>query len=383
MNRVYELYCPCHFGMEAILKKEIIELGYEISRVIDGRVYFYGDAQAIALSNLWLRSADRILINVAEFEAKTFQELYEGIYNIDLSDYLEKDSKFWVTKATSVKSALFSTSDIQSIAKKAMVDKMSKIYKQTFFEETGSEYPFRISILKDIVSVGLDTTGVSLHKRGYRPNTVKAPISETLAAAMIQLTPWKYDRILIDPFCGSGTIAIEAAMMGLNIAPGLNRKFLFNKWDNIVDKSVFSEAIEEANDLKALDRKLEISAFDIDYKAVRAARENAKLAGVENYIHFQERGVSELSHRKKYGFIITNPPYGERLSELEELKIVYKELADAYKKMDSWSMYMITSWEDCINVMGIKPDKNRKLYNGMLKTYFYQFLGEKPPKKKF
>lgn len=369
--------------MEAILKKEIIELGYEISRVIDGRVYFYGDAQAIALSNLWLRSADRILINVAEFEAKTFQELYEGIYNIDLSDYLEKDSKFWVTKATSVKSALFSTSDIQSIAKKAMVDKMSKIYKQTFFEETGSEYPFRISILKDIVSVGLDTTGVSLHKRGYRPNTVKAPISETLAAAMIQLTPWKYDRILIDPFCGSGTIAIEAAMMGLNIAPGLNRKFLFNKWDNIVDKSVFSEAIEEANDLKALDRKLEISAFDIDYKAVRAARENAKLAGVENYIHFQERGVSELSHRKKYGFIITNPPYGERLSELEELKIVYKELAYAYKKMDSWSMYMITSWEDCINVMGIKPDKNRKLYNGMLKTYFYQFLGEKPPKKKF
>ena len=380
MAKVYELYAPCHFGMEAVLKREIIDIGYEISKVEDGRVYFFGDDEAIVRANLWLRTTERVLINVGSFKADTYDELFEKTKAIDWSEYLTKDAKFWVSKASSVKSKLFSPSDIQSIVKKAIVEKMKSIYNISWFQEDGAEYPLRVSIYKDVVTLGLDTTGVSLHKRGYRTKVAKAPITETLAAALIMLTPWKKDRILIDPFCGSGTFAIEAAMMAMNMAPGLNREFLSQNWENMINKKLWYELIDEAREEVDEDVKPDIQAYDIDEAVLKAARENAANAGVS--IHIQKRDVSELTHAKKYGFIITNPPYGERLEDKESLPPLYKILGERFKALDNWSLYMITSYEDCEKYIGRKANKNRKVYNGMIKTYFYQFEGDKPPKAK-
>ena len=378
MAKVYELYAPCHFGMEAVLKREIIDIGYEISKVEDGRVYFLGDDEAIVRANLWLRTTERVLINVGSFKADTYDELFEKTKAIDWSEYLTKDAKFWVSKASSVKSKLFSPSDIQSIVKKAIVEKMKSIYNISWFQEDGAEYPLRVSIYKDVVTLGLDTTGVSLHKRGYRTKVAKAPITETLAAALIMLTPWKKDRILIDPFCGSGTFAIEAAMMAMNMAPGLNREFLSQNWENMINKKLWYELIDEAREEVDEDVKPDIQAYDIDEAVLKAARENAANAGVS--IHIQKRDVSELTHAKKYGFIITNPPYGERLEDKESLPPLYKTLGERFRALDNWSLYMITSYEDCEKYIGRKANKNRKVYNGMIKTYFYQFEGDKPPK---
>ena len=380
MAKVYELYAPCHFGMEAVLKREIIDIGYEISKVEDGRVYFFGDDEAIVRANLWLRTTERVLINVGSFKADTYDELFEKTKAIDWSEYLTKDAKFWVSKASSVKSKLFSPSDIQSIVKKAIVEKMKSIYNISWFQEDGAEYPLRVSIYKDVVTLGLDTTGVSLHKRGYRTKVAKAPITETLAAALIMLTPWKKDRILIDPFCGSGTFAIEAAMMAMNMAPGLNREFLSQNWENMINKKLWYELIDEAREEVDEDVKPDIQAYDIDEAVLKAARENAANAGVS--IHIQKRDVSELTHAKKYGFIITNPPYGERLEDKESLPPLYKTLGERFRALDNWSLYMITSYEDCEKYIGRKANKNRKVYNGMIKTYFYQFEGDKPPKEK-
>lgn len=381
MSKVYELYAPCHFGMEAVLKREIIDIGYEISRVEDGRVYFMGDDEAIARCNLWLRTTERVMIKIAQFRATTYEELFQGTRAIRWQDYIPQNGKFWVTKATSISSKLFSPSDIQSVMKKAMVEKLKTVYRTDWFPEDGASYPLRVTINKDIVTIGLDTTGDSLHKRGYRTNTVKAPITETLAAALIMLTPWNGERILVDPFCGSGTFAIEAAMIAANIAPGLNREFLSQTWENIVSKKCWYDAIDEANELVDLDVDTDIQGYDIDAFAVKAARANAENAGVENLIHFQERSVDKLSHPKKYGFIITNPPYGERLEEKENLPAIYQSLGKRFKALDDWSMYLITAWEDTEKAIGRKADKNRKIYNGMMKTYFYQFLGPKPPKR--
>ena len=378
MAKVYELYAPCHFGMEAVLKREIIDIGYEISKVEDGRVYFFGDDEAIVRANLWLRTTERVLINVGSFKADTYDELFEKTKAIDWSEYLTKDAKFWVSKASSVKSKLFSPSDIQSIVKKAIVEKMKSIYNISWFQEDGAEYPLRVSIYKDVVTLGLDTTGVSLHKRGYRTKVAKAPITETLAAALIMLTPWKKDRILIDPFCGSGTFAIEAAMMAMNMAPGLNREFLSQNWENMINRKLWYELIDEAREEVDEDVRPDIQAYDIDEAVLKAARENAANAGVS--IHIQKRDVSELTHAKKYGFIITNPPYGERLEDKESLPPLYKTLGERFKALDNWSLYMITSYEDCEKYIGRKANKNRKVYNGMIKTYFYQFEGDKPPK---
>lgn len=380
MAKVYELYAPCHFGMEAVLKREIIDIGYEISKVEDGRVYFLGDDEAIVRANLWLRTTERVLINVGSFNADTYDELFEKTKAIDWSEYLTKDAKFWVSKASSVKSKLFSPSDIQSIVKKAIVEKMKSIYNISWFQEDGAEYPLRVSIYKDVVTLGLDTTGVSLHKRGYRTKVAKAPITETLAAALIMLTPWKKDRILIDPFCGSGTFAIEAAMMAMNMAPGLNREFLSQNWENMINRKLWHELIDEAREEVDEDVRPDIQAYDIDEAVLKAARENAANAGVS--IHIQKRDVSELTHAKKYGFIITNPPYGERLEDKESLPPLYKTLGERFKALDNWSLYMITSYEDCEKYIGRKANKNRKVYNGMIKTYFYQFEGDKPPKAK-
>lgn len=381
MSKVYELYAPCHFGMEAVLKREIIDIGYEISRVEDGRVYFMGDDEAIARCNLWLRTTERVMIKIAQFRATTYEELFQGTRAIRWQDYIPQNGKFWVTKATSISSKLFSPSDIQSVMKKAMVEKLKTVYRTDWFPEDGASYPLRVTINKDIVTIGLDTTGDSLHKRGYRTNTVKAPITETLAAALIMLTLWNGERILVDPFCGSGTFAIEAAMIAANMAPGLNREFLSQTWENIVSKKCWYDAIDEANELVDLDVDTDIQGYDIDAFAVKAARANAENAGVENLIHFQERSVDKLSHPKKYGFIITNPPYGERLEEKENLPAIYQSLGKRFKALDDWSMYLITAWEDAEKAIGRKADKNRKIYNGMMKTYFYQFLGPKPPKR--
>lgn len=378
MAKVYELYAPCHFGMEAVLKREIIDIGYEISRVEDGRVYFWGDDEAIVRANLWLRTTERVLINVGSFKATTYDELFEKTKAVDWSEYLTKDAKFWVSKASSVKSKLFSPSDIQSIVKKAIVEKMKSIYNISWFQEDGPEYPLRVSLYKDVVTLGLDTTGVSLHKRGYRTKVAKAPITETLAAALIMLTPWKKDRILIDPFCGSGTFAIEAAMMAMNMAPGLNREFLSQNWGNMIDKKLWYELIDEAREEIDSDVRPDIQAYDIDDAVLKAARENAANAGVS--VHIQKRDVSELTHAKKYGFIITNPPYGERLEDKESIPPIYKTLGERFKALDNWSLYMITSFEECEKYIGKKANKNRKVYNGMIKTYFYQFEGDKPPK---
>ena len=381
MERI-ELIAPCHFGLEAVLKREIQDLGYEISNVEDGRVSFYGDAEAICRANIFLRTAERVLLKVGSFKAVTFEELFEYTKKIPWEKYVPKDGKFWVTKAASVKSKLFSPSDIQSIMKKAMVNLMREHYHVDWFEESGASYPVRVFLMKDIVTVGIDTSGVSLHKRGYRQLSSKAPITETLAAALIMLTPWRRDRILVDPFCGSGTFPIEAAMIAANIAPGMNRSFTAEEWSNLIPKKAWYDAIDEANSLINDDIEVDIQGYDIDGDVVRAARENAKEAGVDHLIHFQERAVKDLRHPKKYGFIITNPPYGERLEEKENLPGLYKEFGDSFRNLDSRSAYMITSYEDTEKYFGRKADKNRKIYNGMLKTYFYQFLGPKPPKQK-
>ena len=379
--KTFELVVPCHFGLEAVTKREIYDLGYEITRVEDGRVTFEGDEEAVCRANVFLRSAERVLLQVGRFHATTFDELFEGIKALPWEDYIPRDGRFWVTKASSIKSKLFSPSDIQSIAKKAMVERLKQSYHLDWFPEDGASYPVRIFLLKDEVMVTIDTSGESLHKRGYRLMTSKAPLTETLAAALIMLTPWKRDRILVDPFCGSGTFPIEAAMMAANIAPGMNRSFTAQKWTNLIPAELWKETVQEAEEMIDKDVQVDIQGYDIDPEVVKAARENAKRAGVDHMIHFQQREVANLRHPKKYGFVITNPPYGERLEEKEDLPKLYEQIGKAFEGLDSWSLYMITSYEDTERYIGRKADKNRKIYNGMIKTYFYQFMGPKPPKR--
>lgn len=379
--RKFELIVPCHFGLEAPLKREITELGYEITSVEDGRVTFFGDEEAVCRANIFLRTAERVLIKIGSFHAETFEELFQGTKSLPWEEYIPSDGKFWVTKAASVKSKLFSPSDIQSIMKKAMVDRLKSVYHINWFEENGDSFPIRVFLYKDQVTVGLDTTGESLHKRGYRKLTAKAPIAENLAAALLMLTPWHKDRILVDPFCGSGTFPIEAAMMAANMAPGANRSFASENWTHIIGKKKWYDTLDEANELVDLNIDTDIQGYDIDENMVAIARENAKLAGVEKLIHFQKRDVAQLSHPKKYGFLVTNPPYGERLQDKEAMPALYRTIGERFAALDSWSMYLITSYEGAEHDIGRKADKNRKIYNGMMKTYFYQFLGPKPAKK--
>ncbi len=376
-----ELIAPCHFGLESVLKREILDLGYEISKVEDGRVTFLGDAEAIYRANIFLRTAERILLKVGEFRAVTFEELFEKTKALAWEAYVPANGKFWVTKAASVKSKLFSPSDIQSIMKKAMVERLKKVYHQEWFPEDGASYPVRVFLMKDVVTIGIDTSGVSLHKRGYRQLSSKAPITETLAAALIMLTPWRRDRILVDPFCGSGTFPIEAAMMAANIAPGMNRSFTAEQWTNLIPRKLWYESVEEASDLMEDQIEVDIQGYDIDGDVVKAARQNAADAGVDHLIHFQQRPVSQLRHPKKYGFIITNPPYGERLEEREALPELYRTFGESFRRLEDWSAYMITSYDEAERYFGRKADKNRKIYNGMIKTYFYQFMGPKPPRR--
>lgn len=374
----YELIAPCHFGVEAMLKREIIDLGYDVTLVEDGRVTFIGDEEAICRANIFLRTAERILVKAGSFRAETYEELFQGTKSIPWEEFIPSDGRFWVTKAASVKSKLFSPSDIQSVMKKAMVERLKDVYHTSWFEEDGESFPIRVFILKDQVTAAFDTTGDSLHKRGYRKLVAKAPIAENLAASLLMLTPWKKDRILLDPFCGSGTFPIEAAMMAANMAPGMNREFTAQNWRNLIPVRQWYDAVDEAREMVDLNVDTDIQGYDIDERVIEAARENAKLAGVEKMIHFQRKGIDQISHSKKYGFIITNPPYGERMEEKKDLPAIYRMLGERYKALDSWSLYLITAYEQAENDLGLKAAKNRKIYNGMLKTYFYQFPGPKP-----
>lgn len=380
--RRFELIAPCHFGMESVLKREITDLGYDVTEVADGKVTFAGDDEALCRANIFLRTAERILIKIGSFHAETFEELFQGTRDLPWEEYIPVEGKFWVTKAASVKSKLFSPSDIQSVMKKAMVERLKNIYHVNWFDESGADFPVRVFLLKDEVTVGLDSTGESLHKRGYRKLTAKAPIAENLAAALIMLTPWNRDRILVDPFCGSGTIPIEAAMMAANMAPGMNRGFTAENWQHVVERRRWYDTLDEARELVDAEIDVDIQGYDIDDEMVSIARQNAKLAGVEKLIHFQRRGVEQLSHPKKYGFIITNPPYGERLQDKKEMPQLYRTIGERFQALDSWSMYLISAYEQAEKDIGRKADKNRKIYNGMMKAYYYQFMGPRPPRRK-
>lgn len=410
----FELIAPCHFGMESVTRNEIYDIGYDISQVEDGRVSFIGDAEAIARANICLRTPERILLKIGSFHAESFEELYQGTKALPWENFLPRNAKFWVTKAASVRSRLFSPSDIQSVMKKAMVDRLSEAYHITHFPEDGDAYPVRVFIRRDEVTAALDTSGESLHKRGYRRAAVKAPIAENLAAGLIMLTPWHPDRILVDPFCGSGTFLIEAALMSAHIAPGLHRHFTAEAWDHLVPASCWKDAREEAQEEIDLSVDTDLQGYDIDPAAIAAARENAKLAGVSQLIHFQVRPVSALSHPKRYGFILTNPPYGQRLKNAsgggekypihshphaaeamedareteeekalsrQELAELYRTLGERFRALDDWSLYVITAYEDAERQLGMKAAKNRKIYNGMIRTYFYMFPGPKPPRR--
>lgn len=377
----FQFISPCHFGMESVLKRELQNLNIDILSVEDGKITYEGEITTLCRANMYLRTTERVLLRVGKFKAVTYDELFEATKALPWEKYIPKDGKFWVTKATSIKSKLFSPSDIQSIIKKAIVERLKGVYHIEWFEEKGNSYPIRVTLLKDEVTICLDSSGESLHKRGYRKLAGKAPITETLAAAMIMLSPWKADRILVDPFCGSGTIPIEAAMIGANIAPGINKEFIAEKWTNLLPVKEWYKVNDEAFSNINNDITMNIQGYDIDGEMIKIARENAKLAQVDQFIHFQKRPLSELSNPKKYGFIITNPPYGERLEDKGAMPKLYKEIGEKFGQLDSWSYYIITGFEDAQRYIGRKADKNRKIYNGMLKTYIYQYMGPKPPRK--
>lgn len=394
--------CPCHFGLEAVLKRELAGLNLPVTRVEDGRVFFEGDPIAAARANVFLRTAERVQLVMGEFDATTFDELFEGVKALAWDEFLPVDANFFVSKAYSVKSKLFSPSDIQRITGKAVVEAMKRKHRLTIFPKSGASFPIRIAIIKDRVTVSIDTSGESLHKRGYRKMRSAAPISETLAAAIIMLTPWREDRILVDPFCGCGTIPIEAAMIGRNIAPGISRSFAGESYP-FLPAATWANAREEAKSLAVPDRKMSIEGYDIDSEIVAAARQNAAAAGVLDTIHFQARDMRALSSSHQYGFIITNPPYGERLSpsaagsdikgtksaaktvmsdaEIKELPALYKDMGEVFGKLKNWSYFFVTSYEKAQESFGRKADKNRKIYNGMIKTYLYEYYGPKPPKR--
>lgn len=381
MEKGYTLISPCFFGVEKMLANEIKNLGFEIVKTEDGRVTYKTDEYGIAKANMWLRCAERVHLKVAEFEARSFDELFEGTKRINWAKYIPYGAQFPITKASSIKSKLHSIPDIQSIVKKAVVESLKKSYLETGrLKEDKEKYPIYVFIHKDKVTLTIDTTGVALHKRGYREKANKAPIRETLAAAIMYLTPWRPGRTLVDPMCGSGTLLIEAAMMGINMAPGLNREFISEKWRTL-DKKIWWDTRREAYDLMNEDIDFKIYGYDIDEEVIEIARENAEIAGVENYIEFNVADATEFKSDEEYGFIVTNPPYGERLEDVESVKMLYKQLGYAFRKLKNWSYYMITSYEDFENEFGQDATKKRKLYNGMLKSYLYQYLGPKPPRK--
>jgi putative N6-adenine-specific DNA methylase len=378
MNRI-ELIATTTFGLEAIVKREIETLGFDIKEVENGRVTFYSDFQGIAKANLWLRCADRVLWKFGEFKALTFDELFEQTLALPWSDYIPKDGKFTVL-GQSVKSKLFSISDSQAIVKKAIVENMKDKYKIDWFKETGSEYTVKVSLLNDIATLTIDTSGQALHKRGYRVQPVTAPIKETLAAALVYLSFWSPDRILQDPFCGSGTILIEAAMMGRNIAPGLQRDFASKHWE-FLDEDLWRDEIRNAYQSIDYDVMMDLRGSDLDETSVKAAIENADEAGVLDTIEFDHSNFKYAKYDGDYGILITNPPYGSRLASKENLEGLYEEMKKIFRRLKTWSKYVITDEEKLEKYLKMDADRKRILFNGQIKTTYYQFYGPHPKEK--
>lgn len=373
-----QLIATSAFGIESVVARELKWLGYEDQLIENGRVTFAGDELAICRSNIWLRTADRVLVKMGEFEAPTFDELFERTKALPWDEWLPEDAEFPVD-GKSVNSKLASVPDCQAIVKKAIVEKMKQRYKKQWFEETGPLYRIEVSLLKDRATLTIDTSGPGLHKRGYRDLVSGAPLKETLASALLLISRWKPGRELIDPFCGSGTIPVEAAMMAANMAPGIKRDFSAERWHQ-VPAGLWNRAREEAVDKVKFDSEIRLHGSDIDDGVLRLARHHADKAGVSQLIHFQKRDFSEISSRYKYGFIVTNPPYGERIGEMPEVERIYRDLGAVFKRFDTWSFYVLTSHPRFEALVGRKADKKRKLYNGRIQCNYYQFFGPPPPK---
>lgn len=377
--KTFDLIATSAMGLEALVAKEVRDLGYECT-VENGRISYKGDGLAIARSNLWLRTADRIKIKVGEFRATSFDELFEKTKALDWEQYLPEDAEFPVT-GKSVKSKLFSVSDCQAIVKKAIVDRLKRHYKRTtWFEENGPKFKIEVALLKDIATITIDASGVGLHKRGYRADQGEAPLKETLAAALVMLTNWTPDKPLIDPFCGSGTIPIEAALIGQNIAPGFNREFVSETWP-LITGELWDQARNEAEDLAKYDQPLDITGSDIDHRMVKMAEENAFEAGLGDLVSFKQMRVQDLTVKQDYGVIIGNPPYGERLGEKQAVEKMYREMGQVFAGLDTWSIYILTSHPEFESLFGKPATKKRKLFNGFIRTDFYQYWGKRPPRQ--
>lgn len=372
-----ELIATTTFGLEAVAKRELMNLGYKDLKVENGKVNFKGTYKDIPKANLWLRTADRVLLKLGEFKALTFDELFEKTKALPWDEWIPEDGNF-IVEGKSINSKLFSISDCQRIVEKAVVEKLKTKYDTNWFEKTGAKYTIEVALLKDIATLTIDTSGVGLHKRGYRDRQGDAPIKETLAAAMVLLSFWNKNRVLFDPFCGSGTIPIEAAMIGKNMAPGLDRSFAAEEWPKI-RKEYWADARKEA--FKAIDTetRLDILACDIDKRAILRARDNAANFGLEDDIAFFIKDFREAELNNEYGVVITNPPYGERIGEMEEVQQLYKDLGIKLEDLDTWSSYIITSDEGFEKHYGKKADRKRKLYNGRIKVDYYQYYGPRPP----
>ncbi|KGK89803.1 N-6 DNA methylase [Desulfosporosinus sp. HMP52] len=373
-----ELIATAAFGLESIVARELKQLGYDDIIVENGKVILKTDELGICRTNLWLRSADRVLLRIGSFEARTFEELFQQTKSLPWEDWLSIDANFPV-QGKSVKSKLYSVSDCQAIVKKAIVERLKETYNCNWFEESGPRYQIEVALLNDKVTLTIDTSGIGLHKRGYRKLAGQAPLKETLAAAMIQLSYWNKDRALIDPFCGTGTIPIEAALIAQNRAPGLKRSFAAEKWPQI-PRGLWQEAWQEALDLWDRETTLNIFGSDIDPKALELARIHATEAGVEGLVHFQRLPVAEVRSRFSFGHLIANPPYGERLGEIDDVKGLYQELGETYKGLNNWSLHILTNFESPETLIGRRWDKSRKLYNGRLECHYYQFFGPRPPR---
>jgi putative N6-adenine-specific DNA methylase len=376
-----ELIATATFGLEAPVKRELEALGYKIIKSEDGKITFLGDERAVVNANLWLRCADRVQIKMAEFNALEFEDLFQQMKAIPWEEWITPDGNF-VVNGSSVKSKLSSVPACQSVAEKAVVERLKEIYGIEHFEKSGARYDIKITLLKDRVTVTLDTTGSGLHKRGYRQNAVIAPIKETLAAAMINLSFWRPDRILVDPCCGSGTIAIEAAMIARNIAPGLSRKFVSEEWESIPAK-LWKEERKKAFEAVDNNVELEIYAYDINKRAIESAIENATEAGVDEDIKFMVADGSKMNFgNRQGGIIITNPPYGERIGDRASIDKLYEGFSKFLKENPTWSMFAITSDKSIEEkVFGRPADRRRKLFNGRMEVCYYQYHGKKPEKK--
>ena len=376
---MYEAIATTTFGIEAVCKRELEALGFKITSTENGKVTFLTDERGIVKANLWLRSADRVLLKVGQFKATTFDELFDKTTALPWSTIIPKDGKFTVN-GKSVKSKLFSISDCQAIVKKAVVKNLKQAYHIDWFKEDGASYNILISILKDVATLTIDTSGDALHKRGYRIKTVEAPLKETLAASLILLSYWNKDRVLYDPFCGSGTIPIEAAMIGRNIAPGLARDFASKHW-HIVPQTIWKEETKQAYQAIDYDTEISIFASDINLKNLNAAQENAEEAGVDDCIQFSVKDFRDMDVEDNYGVLISNPPYGERLSETALVQKLYKAMGKKLRPLSTWSTYFLTSDKEFEDWYKKPADRKRKLYNGKIETWFYQYYGPRPPRK--